>query len=52
MPQEGDRHLTDDDHRQEATGPEDTRGDYRVQRDRLNPDHRLFGKVTSRTRQD
>ena len=25
-------------------------GDYRIQRDRLNPYHRLFGQVTSRTR--
>jgi hypothetical protein len=27
-------------------------GDYEVQRGRLNPYHRLFGQVTSRTRRD
>jgi hypothetical protein len=38
------------DERRKVTAREESRGDYKVQRDWLNPDRQSFGQVTSRTR--
>jgi hypothetical protein len=46
------RRLVRDAHPDTATGPRGHLGDdYEIQRGRLNPNHRLFGQVTPRTRQ-